>query len=310
MDISSSKTTIVDWDLDSKTGLWKAKNTKCNIFTDDPHKITRLSVDEDLYIDKTKIKVREISPSVARSMIIENHYSHSFSTCSVALGIFYKVEPTDDEFFESDVEKLIGCIVYGIPIGRDSARSISESLHRSEVYELTRIWIDDLPACKNIESYCIGRSFEWLRRNRPQIKALLSYTDSEVGHVGTIYQSTNWLYQGSSQLQLMPNYSISLTGPSDGYQWIHSRSVAGKFGSHNVESLKKVIGRTFWRREESSKHRYIYILLRGKERTKLLRDLKHPLYPYPKEGSYVEKIDEICVDEKEKSDDPFFLENT
>ena len=39
----------------------------------------------------------------------------------------------------------------------------------------------------------------------------------------------------------MPNYSVSLSDSP--YDWIHSRTVFSKWGSHNVEHLKKEIGK-------------------------------------------------------------------
>jgi hypothetical protein len=260
-------------------------------------------------IDTSKIFLREISQPVAKDMIVKNHYSHKWTLCSVALGVFIKTEPDPDSFFENDTEKLVGCIIYGNPVGRSAAASISEELDIDEVYELTRLWIADIPSGKNMESWCIGQSFEWLRRNRPKIKALLSYADNEAGHTGIIYQSTNWLYQGNSQLALMPNYSLSLTGPNDGYSWIHSRTVSSRWGSHNVEHLKKCLGKTFWMKKEASKFRYIYILVKGKERKKIIKNLKHPTYPYPKEHVHKDEICEIKVDEKKDNyqDNGFFV---
>lgn len=248
-------------------------------------------------IDTSKISVREIGHSIAKGMIVKNHYSHKWSMCSVALGVFYKKNVNEESFFNDDTETLVGCIIYGNPVGRCAAQSISPLLKIEEVYELTRLWIADIPNSKNMESYCIGKSFEWLRQNRPKIKALLSYADNEAGHTGIIYQSTNWIYQGNSQLSIMANYSISKT--SNPYNWVHSRTVTEHFGSHNVESLKKVIGATFWRKKESAKHRYIYILSRGEERKKLLKSLKHKSYPYPKNDTYSEQIEEIFVEPKD-----------
>ena len=252
-------------------------------------------------IDTSKIFLREISQPVAKDLIVKNHYTHKWTLCSVALGVFIRTEPDKDSFFENDTEKLVGCIIYGNPVGRSAAASISEKLDIDEVYELTRLWIADIPNGKNMESWCIGQSFEWLRRNRPKIKALLSYADNEAGHTGIIYQSTNWLYQGNSQLALMPNFSLSLTGPKDGYEWIHSRTVSSRWGSHNIEHLKKCLGKTFWLKKESSKHRYIYILVKGKEKKLLIKNLKHPTYPYPKEDVHSDEIAEIVVEKKDPS---------
>lgn len=260
------------------------------------------------FVDTTKVYLREINHNIAKDIIVKNHYSHKWSLCSVALGVFYKRPPNPNSFFEGDDDELIGCIIYGNPVGRSAAASISDSLEIDEVYELVRLWIADIPHAKNIESYCIGQSFHWLRKNKPKIKALLSYADNEAGHTGIIYQSTNWLYQGNSQLALMPNYSVSLT--ENPYSWIHSRTVSERYGSHNVDHLKKQIGHTFWRKKESSKHRYIYILAKGKERQKILDNLKHKTYPYPKEDVHSDEISEVHVDPADftpNSVDSFFV---
>ena len=59
-------------------------------------------------------------------------------------------------------------------------------------------------------------------RNAPKIKMLLSYADPEQLHLGGIL-NTNWLYQDCRDIQLMPNYSVSLSDSP--YDWIHSRTV-------------------------------------------------------------------------------------
>ena len=82
---------------------------------------------EENYVNKGKVTLRQISKDVAKSMIVKNHYSHAWTMCTYALGVFYE---TDDEhtFFDSKEEKLIGVLVYGTPVGRLSAQSISEEL--------------------------------------------------------------------------------------------------------------------------------------------------------------------------------------
>ena len=55
-----------------------------------------------------------------------------------------------------------------------------------------------------------------------------------------------------------------------------------KYGSHNVEHLRKTVGQTFWRKQEPAKHRYIYFLTGKGETKKLKKKLKAPLLPYPK----------------------------
>jgi hypothetical protein len=184
-----------------------------------------------------------------------------------------------------DNDKLIGCLVYGFPVGARAALSISEKLTKDNVLELTRLYCDDGYG-SNIESYAIGQSFKWFRENDKAIKVLISYADNGQDHLGGIYQATNWIYQGlNTDIALMPNYGISLQ--KDPYDWIHSRTVYSMWGSGNLEHLKREIGKQgykeFWRREEPPKHRYIQIVVGDKkEKRELLKTLKHAVREYPK----------------------------
>ena len=228
-------------------------------------------------------------------MIVKHHYSHKWSMCRYALGIFYKTD-NQHSFFDEKEEKLAGVAIYGYPVGRLATTSISDELKPKEVLELTRLFIFDEYG-KNTESISLSKTFKWLQKNT-DIKALISYSDPEQRHLGIIYQATNWIYQGNS-IRHMGNYGIALE--EDG-KFMHSRTVSATYGSHNVEHLKKKIGHTFWRKEEPEKHRYIYFLCGKKDKKKMMKSLKHPPLPYPKNADdYVVQIEKIEVEEtKEK----------
>ncbi len=244
------------------------------------------------YFDPNKIIVRKIDKPVAEEIIVKYHYSHKWSLCQVAYGVFY-ITDNQCQFVDAIEEKLIGCIVFGQPVGRSAAESVSKLVSVYEVFELTRLFIHDGYG-SNIESYSLTRALELLRKDFPRIKAIITYADGEQGHKGTIYQACNFHYQGNSSLALMPNYSVSLVGPP--YKWIHSRTISSTYGSHNVEHLKKKIGHTFWRKKESSKHRYVYLLGNKTEKKQILKNLKHPFQPYPKDTSHRDEIEEVVVD--------------
>lgn len=245
--------------------------------------------------DTSKVTIREIPKSTAKRMIKKFHYTHSFSSCRFALGIFYRKD-TKHRFFDTEDEELIGCMSYGYPVGRSVVGSIfsdDRMLTTKNILELTRLFIHDGYG-KNIESYSISQSFKWLKQNAKDIKVLVSYADPTVKHNGSIYQATNWLYQGEG-LNLMPNYSVSLTKP---YNWIHSRTVFSRFGSHNIEKLGKAIGHTFWRMRELEKHRYVYFLGNKKENKLFISKLKYQKLTYPKVGDIEIEITEHKVKEK------------
>ena len=233
------------------------------------------------YCDTTKVYVAPISKSIAKDIIVKKHYTHAWTSCRYAIGIYYKSE--DANTFDGD--RLIGCLIYGFPVGARAATSICDGLTKDNALELTRLYCDDGYG-SNIESYALGQSFKWLKENDKNIKLLLSYADVGQEHLGGIYQATNWIYQSTTDsIALMPNWGISLQ--KDPFDWIHSRTVFSLWGSGNLEHLRYEIGKQgydrFWRRIEPPKHRYIQILAQNKkEKRELMSKLKHEIKPYPK----------------------------
>jgi len=234
------------------------------------------------YCDVSKVHIAPIAKPIAKDMIVKYHYTHAWTMCRYALGVYYK---TDDVDIIGNSHQLIGCLIYGFPVGARAATSICNGLTKDNALELTRLYIHDGYG-SNIESYAMGQSFKWLKDNDKNIKLLLSYADAGQQHLGKIYQATNWVYQGlSTDIALMPNYGISLS--NNPYKWIHSRTVFSKWGSGNLNHLKREIGKDgyaeFWRRQEPPKHRYIQIIAQNKrEKRDLIKRLKHEIKPYPK----------------------------
>ena len=126
--------------------------------------------------DTSKVSIREIPKATAKKMIRKHHYTHSFSSCRYALGIFYQKD-SQHKFFDDIDEELIGCMSYGYPVGRSVVGSIftdDKMLGTDNILELTRLFIHDGYG-KNIESFSISQSFKWLKRNAKNIKVLISY---------------------------------------------------------------------------------------------------------------------------------------
>ncbi len=237
------------------------------------------------YCDTSKLSIRLISKDVAKEIIVNNHYSGIWTKVSYAIGLFYL---SDDEhkFFGGINEKLIGVACYGDPVGRHSGASICETLDRTEVLELTRLFVFDGYG-SNIESWFVGKTFQWLRENAPHIKALVSYSDPKAGHLGTVYQATNWIYQGN---RIRPNDSWSFKW-SEIDEWHHSRTSYVKYGTNDPKIIQTMVTSPFWIKKEPRKHRYVYLL---QDRKKLLKSLKYPQLPYPKiSEEFVEEIHKL-----------------
>jgi hypothetical protein len=211
--------------------------------------------------DKDRVEMRPINSAVAKSFIVKNHYSHAWPVATLCLGFYI-----DD--------KLNGMVIYG-PSGTSK---MAESLPSPNYWELQRLYSFDW-AGKNIESFMIGSSIRYIKTNHPDINCLISFADPEQGHVGTIYQATNWYYCGT-------------TGKTGGYQyfygdkWQHPRSTVAKYGTReHAEILKRFP--TMKYRTVPMKHRYIYLLPDNKRhKRELLKKLtdKYELQNYPKKG--------------------------
>jgi hypothetical protein len=236
------------------------------------------------YCDTSKLSIRQIDKPTAKKMVVKYHYSKLWTKCSVALGLFIDTGK-EHSFFDESEEKMIGVIVYGDPIGRLTGQSISDEIKRTEVLELTRLFIHDGYG-SNIESWFISQSFNWLRKNKPEIKALISYASPVEGHSGTIYQATNWIYQGNNNrwndgwiFKFDEEARLPWTLSN---RWIHGRTIFPYFKTNDPYEIQKQVNKTFWIRKELQKHRYVYILANKKHKKKIMKTLKHETLPYPK----------------------------
>lgn len=204
-------------------------------------------------------KIELIDKKIAKKIIIDNHYSHAWSSCRYALGLILDGE-------------VVGVAVYGFPIGRLVIKSISPILENTDVLELTRLFVYDSEG-KNTESYFISQTFKWLRENT-KIKCLISYADPQHGHLGIIYQATNWLYQGN-KTALVKNYTHYMFGEA-----LHPRTCVARYGTIKPKILKK-IDPNYERVWMPNKHRYIYIIDK-KSKKDIMKTLKHKVIEYPK----------------------------
>lgn len=195
--------------------------------------------------------IREISYKEAMEVVVREHYLHRKAPCSKAFGLFFK-------------DKLKGVITYGTPSSAPLRRGIAGDKNILNVIELTRLWVsEDVP--RNGESFLIGRTLKHCGK-----EIVVSYADTAEGHIGTIYQATNWLYTGLSAKRT--NWSVKGVDK-------HTQTITDKYTS---KELKSIYGDKFSLVERSRKHRYIFLNANPRRKKDLLLDLKYPILPYPK----------------------------
>ena len=132
-----------------------------------------------------EIIVKVIPAKIAVPFVKEHHYSGKVvNLSSLHFGCFLD-------------EKLHGVMSYGPPMDKRNVLSLVDSGKISynekwnEMLELNRMAFDDyLP--KNSESRCISISIKLIKKNAPQIKWILSYSDGTQCGDGTIYRASGF----------------------------------------------------------------------------------------------------------------------
>lgn len=187
------------------------------------------------------IEVKQISYKECLPFILGIHYARRIPVIQYAFGIFID-------------GKLSGIVTYGSPASPSLCKGVAGIEFKHRVLELNRLVILPEVTEKNIASQLVGRSLRML----PQGLIIVSYADWEGwGHVGYVYQATNWYYTGKT------------------------KSRTDKFSNGHARHYDK---NDTARQYRTSKHRYIFIT--GKHKERILKYIKYPiLKEYPKGDS-------------------------
>jgi len=198
--------------------------------------------------------IEQITHQMAMEVIVANHYLHRRAPCSWAFGMFDK-----------NFHQLMGVVVYGVSPSSTLLRGICGDDEAKNVYELTRLWVDD-SVPKNGESWLIANTMNKLDR-----EIIVSFADSSQNHVGVVYQAANFIYTGLSAKFRDPKVQ--------GLEHQHHATYAN--GLTNKEVVEKFGDRVYWV-DRPRKHRYVYFATSKSRRKALMRKLRYPVLPYPK----------------------------
>lgn len=186
--------------------------------------------------------------SLVREWLLKRHYALRLPSISFAFGLV----------LDSEVR---GVCTFGVPASPSLCKGICGEAYKDLVLEFNRLVIEDA-APPNSASFLIGRSI----RQLPSPRILVSYADTGQGHIGYVYQATNWIYTG-----LTKERSDIFSG--DGK---HARHY-DRNGDYSQRQLR------------TAKHRYIYFHKCPRE---IKNHLRYPELPYPKGDTMRYKADE------------------
>lgn len=196
------------------------------------------------------LNVNSIKSQETHDWLIKKHYSGSIPSISWAFGLFGDL--------------LEGVCTFGKPSSHPVRVGVCGEGLSKYVYELNRLVIND-HCPKNTASYFVSRCLKML----PKGLIILSYADISMGHIGKVYQASNWIYTGLTKKRT--DWRVK------GMENLHGQTVADESrGKENrAEWMRKKYGGDFYLQERPRKHRYVYFT--GKR-----YELNYPERPYPK----------------------------
>lgn len=201
------------------------------------------------------MNVALINPRSSYPLLIDVHYAGRIPSISTAVGLF-------------DGDRLEGVCTFGTPLSTTLQRGICGDEYAPYVVELNRLCLRN--NVKNMASFLVSAAIKLLGD-----KIIVSYADTEQGHVGIVYQATNFIYTGLSSK--FKDWAIH--GDDR-----HQASIGDEFrGCKNrMEKIREKYGDRLYTIERSRKHRYI--LFAGNKRfcKKARKELKYDVLDYPK----------------------------
>lgn len=184
---------------------------------------------------------------------MDHHYSQRKVGAKFAFGLF-------------EVNTLVGCCVFSIPASYTLCKGVCGEEHKKSVLELSRLVVttDARNAASFFISRCLNNIGDWI---------VVSYADSNehVGHVGYVYQATNWIYTGRGNTE--PKWLHPETGEVISYTRRHIDVKAEALGMDWRDLIKE---------PQQGKHRYIIFTGSKAFKKKSRGSLRYKTAPYPK----------------------------
>lgn len=200
----------------------------------------------------TELKVAPCSFEAAQYAVMNWHYSQAMPSGKLAkFGIW-----EDDEF--------IGSIIFG----RGATPQLVKpyNLEQTEACELVRI---AMRSHQTPVSQALAEALRQLRASNPGLRLVISFADPDQGHLGKIYQATNWIYTGQSAAADF--FQSTATGKVLHPRTIQARKTGSSAGDIKIDYIKV---------NKPGKHRYLFPL-----DAQMRRRIQKLAQPYPRGGS-------------------------
>ena len=180
-----------------------------------------------------------------------------------------------------------GVIIYSY--GANPRIGMPYGLKQGEICELTRVALNGK---QESTSQAVALSLKQLKKDAPLIRLVVSYADCDQNHIGTIYQATNWIYEGEKVENTIGGFLIHERGVIKKY---HKKSIYSHMIVEN--GVKKHCPQTLEYVRKYIDPKAEYFITKGKRKylmpldKRMRKQIQHLSQPYPKTDANWQKID-------------------
>ena len=182
------------------------------------------------------LRLERTDHATAKRCVEAWHYSHAMPAATDRYAVF-------------EDGQLVGVVLFGPGAGGVTRFGARLGVDRQDVRELVRVALTthQIPVSR-VVAICA----RLLRRDRPNLRLLMSYADPNEGHHGGIYQAGGWVYTGTST-------------PGTAYivvhgQPTHRRTCNSLYGTSSVAKLRATVDPNAQPMPALPKHRYLMAL--------------------------------------------------
>jgi hypothetical protein len=128
------------------------------------------------------MRLERASTKAIKYALMNFHYAKTIPSVQSSFSVF------------NNKNEWCGVICYSI--GANKSIGTFANLMQGQVCELVRVALNGK---QESTSKALSLSIKLMAKKNPLVKIIVSYADSEQGHVGTIYKATNWYFIGVSK---------------------------------------------------------------------------------------------------------------
>lgn len=195
------------------------------------------------------MRIRKATFEAAKYACLNYHYAKAVPVCQYIYSVY------------NDKDEWCGVVIFGG--GATPNIGMPYDKYQGQVVELERVALNGKQGHGNT-STAVALCIKALHREAPWIDLIVSYADLDQGHLGVLYQATNWVYVGLTNANQRGAFVVH-------GKKMHPKSVHSKGWKQSLLWLRENVDKDATEWITKGKHKYLYPMTKPmRKRIKIL----------------------------------------